>query len=89
MSPTLWDLFFADFKPHPDPADVLIFGVVMAHLEHADDMAIIPYTVAELQRNLDTFAQWCSNNWLEVNADKSWIMIFGPIPGVPKRDRAV
>jgi hypothetical protein len=57
MSPTLWDLFFADFKQlHPDPADVLIFGVVMAHLKHADDMAIVSYTAAGLQHHLDTFA---------------------------------
>jgi hypothetical protein len=71
MSPTLWDLFFADFKLHPDSADVLLFGVAMAHLEHADDMAIVSYSSDGLQRHLNTFAQRCGDNLLEANADKS------------------
>jgi hypothetical protein len=79
-SPTLWDLFFADFKLHPDPDDVLLCGVVMSHLEHADDMVVVSYSPQGLQRHLDTFARWCGNNMLEANAEKSWIMVFGPIP---------
>ncbi|KAJ7165282.1 hypothetical protein C8R46DRAFT_834553, partial [Mycena filopes] len=53
--------------------------------EHADDMAIVSYSPEGLQRHLNTFAHWCGDNMLEVNASKSWIMVFGPIPPqVPK-----
>ncbi|KAJ7165504.1 hypothetical protein C8R43DRAFT_816490, partial [Mycena crocata] len=60
--------------------DVLLFGIVMSHLEHADDMAIVSYSADGLQRHLATFARWCGNNMLEANASKSWIMVFGPLP---------
>ncbi|KAJ7168699.1 hypothetical protein C8R46DRAFT_898032 [Mycena filopes] len=80
-SPTFWDLFFADFHLNSDdPDDVVMAGVVMSHLEHADDMAVVSYTPEGLQRHLDTFAHWCGDNLLEANAGKSWIMVFGPIP---------
>ncbi|KAJ7038895.1 hypothetical protein C8F04DRAFT_884841, partial [Mycena alexandri] len=78
--PTFWDLFFADFKLHPDPDDVLLLNVVMSHLEHADDMAIVSYSSEGLRRHLATFGRWCGNNLLEANASKSWIMVFGPMP---------
>jgi hypothetical protein len=51
----------------------------MSHLEHADDMAIVSYSPEGLQRHLETFSHWCGNNLLEVNASKSWMMIFGPV----------
>jgi hypothetical protein len=80
ISPTFWDLFFADFKLHPDRDDVLLVNIVMSHLEHADDMAIVSYSPEGLQRHLETFSHWCGNNLLEANASKSWVMIFGPVP---------
>ncbi|KAJ7714024.1 hypothetical protein DFH07DRAFT_934684 [Mycena maculata] len=80
VSSTFWDLFFADFKLHPDPDDVLLLNVAMSHLEHADDMAVVSYTADGLQRHLTTFVRWCGNNMLEANASKSWIMVFGPLP---------
>ncbi|KAJ7168282.1 hypothetical protein C8R43DRAFT_877166 [Mycena crocata] len=82
VSSTFWDLFFADFKLHPDPDDVMLLQTVMSHLEHADDMAIVSYTPEGLQWHLDTFARWCGNNLLQANASKSWIMVFGPLPKI-------
>ncbi|KAJ6529366.1 hypothetical protein B0H19DRAFT_1214557 [Mycena capillaripes] len=52
----------------------------MSHLEHADDIAILSYTPAGLQRHLDSFGHWYGNNLLEANAAKSWIRVFGCIP---------
>ncbi|KAJ7148854.1 hypothetical protein C8R46DRAFT_1310980, partial [Mycena filopes] len=75
LAPTFWNLFFADFKLNDDPDDVLLAGVVMSHLEHADDMAVVSYTPEGLQRHLDTFAHWCGDNMLEANA--AWIMVLG------------
>lgn len=41
ISPTFWDLFFADFKLHPDADDVLLLNIVMSHLEQADDDDVV------------------------------------------------
>ncbi|KAJ6450210.1 hypothetical protein C8R47DRAFT_998968 [Mycena vitilis] len=57
----------------------------MSHLEHADDMAIVSYSPAGLQRHLKTFGHWCGNNLLEANASKSWVMVFGPVPATLPR----
>ncbi|KAJ7319379.1 hypothetical protein DFH08DRAFT_1035165, partial [Mycena albidolilacea] len=70
----------ADFKLHPDSDDVLLFNVVMSHLEHADDMAIVSYTPEGLQHHLNTFTHWCGDNFLQANTQKSWVMVFGPLP---------
>ncbi|KAJ7022997.1 hypothetical protein C8F04DRAFT_932021, partial [Mycena alexandri] len=91
--PTFWDLFFADFKLHPDPDDALLLNIVMSHLEHADDMAIVSYSSEGLRRHLTTFAHWCGNNFLEANASKSWVMVFGamprPLPSFTLNGRAI
>ncbi|KAJ7440678.1 hypothetical protein FB451DRAFT_1415048 [Mycena latifolia] len=76
---TFWDLFFADFKLHPDPDDALLLNIAMSHLEHADDMALISYSPEGLQHHLITFARWCGDNFLEAN---TWIIAFGPLPDV-------
>jgi len=43
-------------------------------------MVIISTSPEGLQRHLDTLFAWCQNNFLILNAAKSWVMIFGPIP---------
>jgi hypothetical protein len=69
VSSTFWDLFFADFKLHPDPDDVPC-NVVMSHLEHVDDMEIVSYTPEGLQHHLNTFAHWCGDNLLQAHTQK-------------------
>jgi hypothetical protein len=71
ISPAFWDLFFADFKLHPDPDDVMLITIVMSHLEHADEMVIVSYRADGLQRHLNTFSRRCGNNLFDANASKS------------------
>jgi hypothetical protein len=63
VSSTFWDLFFADFKLHPDPDDILLFNIIMSHLEHTDDMAIVLYTPERLQHHLITFCCIQAPDW--------------------------
>lgn len=82
-SPTLWNLFLADFKLFPDDGDLALNGVIISHLEHADDMVIISTSAQGLQNHFDTLFRYCSLNFLVINAGKSWVMIFGRLPRNP------
>jgi len=79
-SPTLWNIFLADFSLWPDCDDASLLTRAVSHLEHADDMVIVSKSARGLQRHLDTVANWCRTNYLQVNASKSAVMLFGPLP---------
>lgn len=82
-SPTLWNLFLADFTLPGDVDDAHLLTRAISHLEHADDMVIISTSPFGLQRHLGALASWCRANRLIVNGDKSKVMVFGPvIPGL-------
>jgi hypothetical protein len=78
-SPTLWNIFLSDFSLPPDPDDLVLDGIRISHLEHADDIIIISTSATGLQTHLCALHRWCS---LTVNAIKSWCMIFGELPEV-------
>lgn len=59
-----------------------LMGVVISHLEHADDMVIMSRSATGLQTHLNMLSRWCSTNFLVVNALKSWLMVFGVLPRV-------
>jgi len=80
LSPTLWNIFLSTFSLTDDESDVSLWGRCISHLEHADDMAIIASTPEGLQRKLDQVHKWCTDHFLQVNASKSAIMIFGQLP---------
>jgi hypothetical protein len=81
-SPTLWNLYLLDFALAIDADDLCPNGVTISHLEHADDMFIIFTSAAGLQRHLNHFLTWCNDNFMGVNALKSPVMIFGPLPSL-------
>ncbi|KAF9026041.1 hypothetical protein BDZ89DRAFT_890747, partial [Hymenopellis radicata] len=45
----------------------------------ADDLVIISESRAGLQAHLDVLAGWFHANFLQSNADKSGVMVFGPL----------
>jgi ribonuclease HI len=81
-SPTLWNLFLADLVLPPDPEDVILDGISMSNLEHADDMLLMSYSAGGLQRKMNAVYFWCSINFMQVNAVKSMIAIFGKLPQI-------
>lgn len=76
-SPTLWNLFLADFALSAHPDDVSLVTHFISHLEHADDMLLMSYSVDGLQHHFDGVFDYCCLNFLSVNAMKSWYMCFG------------
>jgi len=82
LSPTLWNIFLSTFRLDIDEDDVNLIHRFVSHLEHADDMAIISSSPEGLQRHLDQLHSWCTAHFLQVNAAKSAVMIFGTLPSL-------
>ena len=70
-SPTLWNLFMSDFRLPRHQDDASLNGVAIAHIEHADDMALMSVTPEGMQHHLAYFFEWCKDNYLVVIAIKS------------------
>jgi hypothetical protein len=68
-SPILWTLFMSDLRLVQSESDVLLNDVNVSHLKEADDILLMSYLLAGLQKLL-----------MLVNAQKSAVIIFGPLP---------
>ncbi|PBK84342.1 hypothetical protein ARMGADRAFT_1048247 [Armillaria gallica] len=79
-SPTLWILFMHDFNLDPHNDDMCLGAVAIAHLEHADDLVLASSFTTK--NHFSSFIQWCRANFLIVNALKSWVMVFDPLPNI-------
>ena len=85
MSPILVSLFMEDlelFLQDTCNSGLLFDDVILILLLFADDMCIIGKTVDELQHNLNLLLTYCNTWGLEVNAEKTKIMVFrnrGPV----------
>ncbi|KZV90728.1 hypothetical protein EXIGLDRAFT_573704, partial [Exidia glandulosa HHB12029] len=65
--------------PHMED-DVLLHGIYISHLEHADDVLLVATTPEGLQIKIDLFYRWCRENLMVINALKTHICIHGPRP---------
>ncbi|KAF7973841.1 hypothetical protein HWV62_14128, partial [Athelia sp. TMB] len=77
ISPDLWNVYLADFKPPGCAEDITLGGRFVSHLEQADDMAIFSTSCEGLQRKLDYLWHYCSINFILVNLGKTKVMIQG------------
>ncbi|MCG8035193.1 MAG: hypothetical protein JAZ03_23855 [Candidatus Thiodiazotropha taylori] len=79
MSPILVSLFLEDLELYLQnraESGLLIDDIVLILLLFADDMVILGKSPEELQYHLDLLHTYCSNWGLEVNAEKTKIMVF-------------
>ena len=80
-SPILWALYLSDFKLLSDTTtDILLDGIFITNPEQADDMILISLTADGAQRKMNALWKWCGVNFMIINAIKSFLMIYGPIP---------
>ncbi|KAJ7652699.1 hypothetical protein DFH06DRAFT_1093769 [Mycena polygramma] len=64
----------------PDSDDPILCEVRIAIMAQADDILLVSFSAAGLQRKLNTLYVWCSKNFIVINMIKTVIMIFGPVP---------
>ena len=79
MSPILFSLFLEDlelFLQDDVNSGLNINDIMLLILLFADDMAVFGKTPEDLQRSLDLLKVYCGNWGLNVNTDKTKIMVF-------------
>ncbi|KAJ7162220.1 hypothetical protein C8R46DRAFT_904152 [Mycena filopes] len=81
-SPTLWNIYFADFHLPAHKDDVHLNGRPISQAEQADDNLIMSTSFPAFQAKVTMFFVWGKNKHAFVSADKSKWMIFGPLPTV-------
>ncbi|KAE9385778.1 hypothetical protein BT96DRAFT_1088684 [Gymnopus androsaceus JB14] len=82
LSHEFWILYMADFEIPPTADDIELMGMLISHLEQADDLLLLALSAEGLQRKMDIFYQWCRVNFLIINAIKSGISYHGPAPAI-------
>jgi hypothetical protein len=80
ISPLLWILYFSDFSIPESSDDVRIDGRAISHLEQADDLLLLALSPEGLQRKMNLFYKWCQENFMIINALKSFIGFHGQPP---------
>ena len=79
ISPILVSLFLGDlemFLQNDINSGILIDNIAIIILLFADDMVIFGKTAEELQHKLDLLYSYCLHWSLEVNVDKTKVMVF-------------
>ncbi|KAF7357586.1 Reverse transcriptase domain-containing protein [Mycena sanguinolenta] len=79
-SPSLWNIYFADFRLPPHKDDVHLNGRPVSQAEQADDNLIMSTSFPAFQTKVHNFHKWGANKRAFVSAKKSKWMIFGPLP---------
>ena len=77
LSPILFALFIANVEPELQHKAPVLAGSERKSIFYADDGALTAISAKELQRALDEFADFCDRNSLEINIQKTKVMIFG------------
>ncbi|KAJ6519050.1 hypothetical protein C8R45DRAFT_807073 [Mycena sanguinolenta] len=79
-SPSLWNIYFADFRLPPHKDDVHLNGRPVSQAEQADNNLIMSTSFPAFQAKVQNFHKWGTNKRAFVSAKKSKWMIFGPLP---------
>ncbi|PPR04339.1 hypothetical protein CVT24_013418 [Panaeolus cyanescens] len=75
-SPTLWNIYLADFKTDNDVHDIILDDIALSHLEQADDIMFLSTTEHGLQTKMNALWRWCGVNFMVINAVKSSVMVL-------------
>ncbi len=79
LSPTLFNIYInelADLLDQSDSPGLQLLHTEVKYLLYADDLIILSKTPEGLQNNLDILTKYCHDWNLEVNIQKTKIMIF-------------
>lgn len=92
LSPIIFALFLEDlelFLQENNSSGLSLNDVTFILMLFADDMAILGNSVADLQNSLDLLSRYCLKWGLEVNTDKSKIVVFRKHGNVTENERWV
>ncbi|KAJ7450879.1 hypothetical protein FB451DRAFT_1526864, partial [Mycena latifolia] len=81
-SPTLWNIYFSDFRLPPHKDDIRLNGRPVSQAEQADDNLIMSTHFPAFQWKVSRFDDWCTKKRCFISTPKSKWMIFGPLPPI-------
>lgn len=81
-SPTLWNIYFTDFRLPPHTDDIHLNGRPVSQAEQADDNLIMSTAFLAFQSKVTMVYKYCMNKRIFTSAKESKWMIFGPLPAV-------
>ena len=76
LSPILFCLFVADLPQCLPHAGVPLGAIFLKYLQFADDLALVANSASELQAAIDALATYCVENCLNINVDKTKVLVF-------------
>lgn len=86
LSPLLFSLYLSDFDDFMQERGSKGISIddsnELRSIFYADDLVILSYTSYHLQKNIDLLCEYSRVNFLEINTDKTKVMVFrksGPI----------
>ena len=82
LSPLLFNLFVSDLPGCFSHSPPTLNNVEIPYIQYADDLVICATSADELQTALNDLHRYCDENGLEINTDKSKVMIYymGQLP---------
>ena len=79
LSPTLFSAYINDIVSHSDAVEemgVFLNNVRVTVLKYTDDLVLIATSATSLQKGLNALQEYCEDNELIVNTNKSKVMCF-------------
>ena len=76
LSPVLFHLYVSDLPNYLPHRGVSCGSIFLNYLQFADDLALIADTPQDLQAAINALADYCDLNGLNINAEKTKILIF-------------
>ena len=77
LSPLLFNIFISDLHQSFKSGDpITLFSKKISHLLYADDLVILSESPTGLQSSLDSLHEYCTKWKLDVNIDKTKVVIF-------------
>lgn len=78
LSPDLFKLFLSDLSPLLEfKSCPILSGILISHLLWADDLILLALDPDTLQKQLDRLTQFCRQWGIEINMNKTKLIIFG------------
>ena len=89
LSPDLFKLFFKDLSPILEFQNCpILIDKIVSHLLWADDLVILALDPVTLQSQLNTLNDYCKNWGVDINMDKTKLLIFNGTKSATKQHRS-
>lgn len=86
LSPDLFKLFFKDLSPLLEFSNCpLLINKIVSHLLWADDLVILALDPVTLQNQLNILSDYCKSWGVDINMDKTKLLIFNGTKSATKR----